>query len=98
MITRSIAEILIGAFLMLQGILIYFFKKYKLIGGFQEDLEAGKKSVNYARSVGLIQLVFGTLMAASGAFSFLLPVLASWPVIIAIIVLMVVILMAIPRK
>ena len=41
------------------GFNIYFKKKYNLINNFEKDYKNGLKDENYAKKVGLIELILG---------------------------------------
>ncbi len=41
------------------GYNIYFRKKYNLINNFEKDYKNGLKNENYAKKVGLIELILG---------------------------------------
>ena len=62
MIVLKILTLLLGVAFTAFGYLIYFRKKYSLINGFEEAYRSGRKTEAYARRVGLVELVLGTLL------------------------------------
>lgn len=57
---KIISLILAIAFIFF-GFNIYFRKKYNLINNFEKDYKNGLKNENYAKKVGLIELILGIL-------------------------------------
>ena len=55
---KIISLILAIAFLF-SGFNIYFKKKYNFINNFEKDYKNGLKDENYARKVGLVELILG---------------------------------------
>ena len=55
---KIISLILAIAFIFF-GINIYFKKKYNFINNFEKDYKNGLKDENYAKKVGLIELILG---------------------------------------
>lgn len=55
---KIISLILAIAFISF-GFNIYFKKKYNLINNFEKDYKNGLKDENYAKKVGLIELILG---------------------------------------
>lgn len=51
---------LAGTCFIVFGYLIYFKQKYNLINDFKEDYKAGRKDEDYAKKVGLIEMIVGT--------------------------------------
>ena len=58
----SIFSIALGAFFLFFGVRIYFFRRYDLISDYTPA-----KGERFAKTAGLIQLVFGVLFAGAGA-------------------------------
>lgn len=56
---------IIGLMFLAFGYLICFKKKYSLINGFVEAYKRGEKTENYAKRVGLVELVLGVLFLIS---------------------------------
>ena len=50
---------IIGLMFLTFGYLICFKKKYSLINGFTEAYKRGEKNENYAKRVGLVELIVG---------------------------------------
>ena len=67
MLALKIITVILGAAFTLFGYLIYFRKKYKLINGFETDFKAGRKSEEYAKRVGMAELVLGIAILIAGA-------------------------------
>lgn len=59
MIVLKIISFILGVCFTLLGYYIFFKKKYSLINGFEEDFKLGRKHENYARRVGLIEIIVG---------------------------------------
>ncbi|QQN56499.1 DUF3784 domain-containing protein [Anaerococcus obesiensis] len=57
---KIISLILAIAFIFF-GFNIYFKKKYNFINNFRKDYKNGLKDENYAKKVGLIELILGIL-------------------------------------
>lgn len=62
----KIILITVGVAIIMFGYEIYFKKKYNLINGFEEDYKNGRKTESYAKKVGLIEFVFGIVLALIG--------------------------------
>lgn len=60
-VVKIVLGILAPAFLLF-GYLIYFRRRYFLINGFREELSAGRRDENYARRVGLTELIIGLIL------------------------------------
>ncbi len=67
MLALKIIAVALGAAFTLFGYLIYFRKKYDLINGFEIDFKAGRKSEEYAKRVGMAELVLGIALLIAGA-------------------------------
>ena len=67
MLALKIITVILGAAFTLFGYLIYVRKKYDLINGFEADLKAGRKSEEYAKRVGMAELVLGIAILLAGA-------------------------------
>ena len=67
MLALKIIAVALGAAFTLFGYLIYFRKKYDLINGFEIDFKAGRKSEEYAKRVGMAELVLGIAILIAGA-------------------------------
>lgn len=52
---------ILGLALIVFGSLIYFKKKYNLINNFEEDLKVRRFDENYAKRIGLIELIAGII-------------------------------------
>lgn len=59
MMVLKIIAVILGLAFTLFGYFIFFKKKYFLINGFEEDYKAGRKTEDYAKRVGLVELVVG---------------------------------------
>lgn len=59
MLVLKIIAVILGLTFTLFGYFIFFKKKYSLINGFKEDYKAGRKTEDYAKRVGLVELVVG---------------------------------------
>ncbi len=59
MTVLKIVTAVLGLAFLLFGYFIFFRRKYDLINDFKAEYEAGRKGEDYARRVGLIELVFG---------------------------------------
>ena len=59
MIVLKIISVIVGLTFALFGYLIFFRKKYSLINGSDEEFKAGRKTEQYAKRVGLIELTIG---------------------------------------
>ena len=62
----KILAFILGAAFLLFGYFIYFRKKYSLINGFEEDLKAGRKTEEYAKKVGMVELAVGVACLLAG--------------------------------
>lgn len=58
----------VGIAFLVFGYLIYFKGKYNLINNFESDFKAGRKTGAYARKVGLVELILGTLLVLIAIF------------------------------
>ncbi len=67
MLVLKIITVILGAAFTLFGYLIYVRKKYDLINGFEADLKLGRKSEEYAKRVGMAELVLGIAILLAGA-------------------------------
>lgn len=63
MLFLKIILIIVSVAFITFGYKIYFQKKYNLINGFEEDYKNGRKTEAYAKKVGLIEFVFGIVLA-----------------------------------
>lgn len=70
MIALKIVLSVVGLAFLLFGYLIFFQEKYDLINDFKVDYEAGRKDENYAKRVGLIELIVGIAFLAAGIVLF----------------------------
>lgn len=61
MLALKIIFAFIGILFTSFGYFIYFKKKYSLINGFDEAYKRGEKTENYAKRVGVVELVLGVL-------------------------------------
>ena len=61
----KIAAFVLGLAFFVFGYFIYFKKKYYLINDFKAEYEAGRKDEQYAKRVGLIELVVGVILLIS---------------------------------
>lgn len=59
MFALKIIAVILGLAFTLFGYFIFFRKKYFLINGFEADYQAGRKTEDYAKRVGLVELVLG---------------------------------------
>ncbi len=66
MLVLKVISVTLGLAFALFGYFIYFKKKYNLINGFESDLKAGRKKEDYAKRVGLIELVIGITLLIVG--------------------------------
>lgn len=64
----KIIIILLGIAFTIFGYLIYFRKNYNLINDFEEDCKAGRKTISYARRVGVTEFIIGIAMVVIGIF------------------------------
>ena len=62
MLVMTIIDALLGLAFAIFGYLIFFKKKYSLINGFDAAFREGRKTERYARRVGLIEFVLGTVL------------------------------------
>ncbi len=58
----------VGIAFLVFGYLIYFKGKYNLINNFESDFKVGRKTEAYARKVGLVELILGTLLVLFAIF------------------------------
>ncbi len=66
MLVLKVISVTLGLAFALFGYFIYFKKKYNLINGFESDLKAGRKKEDYAKRVGLIELLIGITLLIVG--------------------------------
>lgn len=66
MTALKIILITVGAALLIFGYLIYFKERYDLINDFEADYKAGRKTADYAKKVGKIELVSGCVFVLIG--------------------------------
>ena len=66
MLVLKIIAVLLGLAFTLFGYFIYFRKKYNLINGFEADFKAGRKNEDYAKRVGMVELVLGIGILIAG--------------------------------
>ena len=66
MLILKIMLILLGVSFLTFGYLIYSKKRYELINGFESDLKAGRKTEEYAKKVGKVELAIGAVMLIAG--------------------------------
>lgn len=66
MIIVGITALVLGLAFLLFGYFIYFQKKYNLINDFKAEYQAGLKDEQYAKKVGLTELVVGAVLVISG--------------------------------
>ena len=57
MTVLKVLAFVLGLAFLLFGYFIYFKKKYNLINGFEADFKDGRKNEEYAKRVGLVELV-----------------------------------------
>lgn len=62
----KIMLILLGVSFLTFGYLIYSKKRYDLINGFESELKAGRKTEEYAKKVGKIELTIGAVILIAG--------------------------------
>lgn len=58
--------VVLGLAFLLFGCFIGFGKKYNLINGFESDFKEGRKNEEYAKRVGLVELVIGIALLITG--------------------------------
>ena len=66
MLILKIMLILLGVSFLTFGYLIYSKERYELINGFESDLKAGRKTEEYAKKVGKIEIAIGAVMLIAG--------------------------------
>lgn len=66
MLILKIVLILLGASFLTFGYLIYSKERYELINGFESDLKVGRKTEEYAKKVGKIELTIGSVLLIVG--------------------------------
>lgn len=66
MLILKIILILLGISFLTFGYLIYSKKRYDLINGFESDLKAGRKTEEYAKKIGKIELAVGAMLVIVG--------------------------------
>ncbi len=62
MIALKIISVILGFAFTSFGYLIFFKKKYSLINGFDEDFKNKRKTIDYARCVGLVEFILGVVI------------------------------------
>ena len=62
MIIAKVVLSIVGILFIVFGYLIYFKKKYSLINGFIEEYKVGKKTEEYAKKVGIVELIVGIII------------------------------------
>lgn len=62
MLAVKIIAIVLGLAFTLFGYFIFFRKKHSLINDFREDHEAGRKTADDARRIGMIEFVAGVVL------------------------------------
>ena len=71
MIILKIIILIVALAFLVFGYLIYFKKKYNLINGFEADVKAGRKNEAYAKCVGFIELVTGSMLLIAAILLFI---------------------------
>lgn len=71
MIALKIILTLVGLLFIGFGYSIYFKKKYSLINGFIEAYKRGEKTEDYAKRVGLIELILGIIILSIAVILFI---------------------------
>lgn len=66
MLILKIMLLLLGASFLTFGYLIYSKERYELINGFESDLKVGRKTEEYAKKVGKVELAIGAVMLIAG--------------------------------
>ena len=66
MTVLKVLAFVLGLAFLLFGYFIYFKKKYNLINGFEADFKAGRKNEEYAKRVGMVELVVGIALLIAG--------------------------------
>lgn len=66
MLILKILLILLGVSFLTFGYLIHSKKRYDLINGFESELKAGRKTEEYAKKVGKIELTIGAVLLIVG--------------------------------
>jgi hypothetical protein len=69
MLVMTIIDALLGSAFAVIGYLIFFKKKYSLINGFDAAFKEGRKTEAYARRVGMIEFVLGTVLLVASVIS-----------------------------
>ena len=67
MIPLKIILSIVGLLFLSFGYFIYFKKKYSLINGFVESYKRGEKTEEYAKRVGLVELILGVVFIVAAA-------------------------------
>lgn len=62
MLVMTLIDAVFGLAFAVIGYLIFFKKKYSLINGFEAAFREGRKTERYARRVGMIEFVLGTVL------------------------------------
>ena len=62
MIALKIILLAVGVAFILFGCSIFFKKKYSLINGFERDFKSGRRTEEYARRVGLVEMIIGAVL------------------------------------
>ena len=71
MLALKIILVIVGVAFLLFGFFIFFKKKYSLINGFDVESKAGRKTEQYAKRVGLVELIVGIVFLAVGIILFI---------------------------
>ena len=66
MIVLKVLAVVLGLAFLLFGYFIYFKEKYNLINGFETDFKSGRKNEEYAKRVGMVELVVGIAILMAG--------------------------------
>ena len=69
MLVMTIIDALLGSAFAVIGYFIFFKKKYSLINGFDAAFREGRKTERYARRVGMIEFVLGTVLLVASVIS-----------------------------
>lgn len=68
MLVLEIILFIVSIGFILFGYFIFFKQKYNLINGFEEDYRLGRKNEDYARRVGIIEIVIGIMILIISVF------------------------------
>lgn len=72
MLVLKVILFIVGIAFTLFGYFICFKKKYSLINGFSTDYKAGRKDENYAKRVGIAELIVGIVILIASAILIIL--------------------------